>query len=304
MAGDVNSESESGAGQSVRTGILFLLVTVFVITTMDVFVKTLSTTNAVPMIVWARYTFHFVVLLPLIVRLGPRAIFATKRPVLQIVRSLILFVTTILFFAALSLLPLADATAIMFAGPLIATALSVPMLGEHVGPRRWASVVAGFIGVLIVIRPGMGAIGWTGLLPLAAATTYGLYQITTRIVSRTDGPLTTLAYTALTGTVAMNLAAPFFWQMPTTLDWGMLVIVGALGGLGQFLFIKAYSHATPSVLAPFIYTQLIWATLFGILVFGHFPDFWTIVGALVIAASGLYIWHREHRRAERRPARS
>ncbi len=276
-------------------GILFVIGTGLLIGVMDTVVKLLSPGYTVAMIVWARYTFHLVVLLPVLARDGPRLLVATRRPWLQLLRSTLMFATTALFFAALRLMPLADATAIMFAAPLIATALSVPILAERVGLHRWTSVIFGFAGVLIIIRPGMGVTGWAALLPLSAAICYGLYQITTRIIRRTDGPLTTLFYTALTGTVAMNIAIPFFWQTPALGDWPLLVVVGLLGGSSQYLFIKAYGHATPSLLAPFTYVQLIWVTILGLLVFGEFPDHWTITGALIIAGSGLYILHRERR---------
>jgi len=283
------------AARSTGAGILFLLATVFFIAVMDMFVKLLTQSYPMPVALWGRYTFHFALLLPLLVTVGPRRLLSTRRPVLQVMRSLALFVTTALLFLALHRLQLAEVTAIMFTSPLIATALSVPLLGERVGFRRWTGVLVGFAAVLIIVRPGTGVIGWAALLPLGAAACYALYQISTRILSRSDETLTTLFYTALIGTLATNLIVPFYWQTPAATDWGLLVLVGALGAVAHLLFIKAYSLAPPAVLGPFVYTQLIWATTLGLIVFSDFPDAWTIVGAVIITASGLYIWHREHR---------
>lgn len=277
-------------------GILFILAAVLVIATMDMFAKFLVRDHSVPMIAWARYNFHIVLMLPLLARLGPKSVLQTRRLGLQIGRATLLLATTFLIFGSLKFIPLADMTAIVFAAPLIATGLSVPILGERVGPRRWLGVLIGFGGVLVVVRPGVDSLDWGAVLALAAAFTYGLYQIATRAISRTDGTLTTLFYTALVGAIVTNIIVPFFWQWPSPLEWAYLALTGGLGALGQFLFIKAYGHAPASTLAPYIYTQLIWSAGLGVLAFGDFPDIWTLAGAAIIAGSGIYIWHRERRR--------
>ncbi|MHA1568204.1 MAG: DMT family transporter [Alphaproteobacteria bacterium] len=278
-------------------GILFILAAVMMTATMDMFAKFLVRDQSIPMIVWARYNFHLVLMLPLLARLGPRTVLTTRRPGLQIGRAVLLLVTTFLIFSSLKFIPLADMTTIVFAGPLIATGLSVPILGERVGPRRWLGVLIGFGGVLVVVRPGAGLLDWGAAMALAAALTYGLYQIATRAISRTDGTLTTLFYTALVGAIVTNVIVPFYWHWPSPVEWAYLALTGGLGALGQFLFIRAYGHAPASTLAPYLYTQLIWSAGLGILAFGDFPDIWTFAGAAIIAGSGIYIWHRERRRA-------
>lgn len=218
----------------------------------------------------------------------------TKRLGMQLFRSLLLLVTTVMFFTGISLIPLADASAIMFVAPILVTALSMPMLGEKVGPRRWASIAIGFIGALIVIRPGGDSLQLAALLPFGAACCYAVYQVFTRSLSHSDQPLTTLAYTALVGAVVMCFVVPFNWQTPDTNGWLMMILIGLLGGVSQFTLIKAFQSAPAAAVTPFSYSSLIWATLYGFLVFGDLPDLWTIVGALIIAASGLYIFHREN----------
>ncbi len=285
-----------GSVSAVGVGILYILAAVLVIASMDMLAKFLVRNHSVPMVAWARYNFHLVLMLPLLARLGPKAVLKTRRLGLQIGRASLLLATTFLIFGALRFMPLADMTTILFAAPLIATGLSVPILRERVGPRRWLGVLIGFGGVLVVVRPGAGLLDWGAVLALAAAFTFAFYQITTRAISRTDSPLTTLIYTALVGAIATNMIAPFFWQWPSPVGWAYLALTGGLGALGQFLFIKAYGHAPASTLAPYIYTQLIWSAGLGVFAFGDFPDIWTLAGAAIIAASGIYIWHRERRR--------
>ena len=226
------TQATSPDARRTVAGILFLLATVFTFAFMEAVVKVLGQRYPVPQIVWARYVFHLLLLLPLLVRVGPARLLATRRLGLQIGRSALLFTMTLLFFGAVSLMPLADATAILFAAPLLLTALSVPMLGEHVGPRRWLGIVVGFGGVLLIVRPGAGVWDWVAALPLAAAVVYALFQIVTRIASRTEDALTTLFYTALVGAVCMSLAVPFFWVPPSPSDWGLMVLIGLLGGVG------------------------------------------------------------------------
>lgn len=282
---------------AVGVGILYILAAVMVIATMDMLAKYLVRDYSVPLIAWARYNFHIILLLPLLARLGPRKILTTRRLGLQVGRASLLLATTFLIFGALSFIPLADMTTLSLAAPLIATGLSVPILRERVGRRRWIAVLIGFVGVLVVVRPGAGILDWGAVLALAAAVTFGLYQITTRAISRTDGPLTTLFYTALVGAIVTNIIVPFYWQWPSPAGWVYLALTGGLGALGQYLFIKAYGHAPASTLAPYIYTVLIWSAGLGVLAFGDFPDAWTLTGAAIIISSGIYVWHRERRRA-------
>ncbi len=275
-----------------------MLVTMLLFVSMDAVVKHLIQTYPVTQVAWARFFFHAALLAAVLGRRLPTTL-STQRRGLQVVRSGLLLVTTLQFFAALYFLPLADTTAIMQSAPLIVTALSLPLLGEHVGVRRWAGVAAGFTGALIIIRPGTEAMQLAALLPLGAATTFALYQITTRILSRTDATLNTLMYTPLLGAAALTILAPFLWVMPDAEGWALMALTGAFGGLGHFTMIRAFTWAPAATVSPFGYSALIWATLFGLTLFGDFPDGWTIFGALVIVVSGLYILHREHLRRRR-----
>ena len=287
--------SIGAAAHDSRRGIAWMLLTMLLFVSMDAIVKHLVQTYPVPQIAWARFFFLAVLLAAV---LGPRlpAKLVTQRRGLQVIRSGLLMVTTLQFFAGLYFLPLAEMTAIMQSAPLIVTALSLPLLGEHVGIRRWLGVAAGFAGALIIIRPGTDGMQLAAFLPLGAAATFALYQITTRILARTDGTLNTLMYTPLLGAAIMSLAVPFFWVMPDAEGWALMALIGLFGGLGHFTMIRAFTWAPAATVSPFGYTGLIWAALFGLVLFGDFPDAWTIAGAAVIVGSGLYILHREHLR--------
>ena len=291
--------SIGAAANDSRRGIAWMLVTMLLFVSMDAIVKQLIQTYPVAQVAWARFFFHAILLAAMLGRRLPTTL-ATQRRGLQVLRSALLLVTTLQFFAGLHFLPLADMTAIMQSAPLIVTALSLPLLGEHVGIRRWAGVAAGFAGALIIIRPGTDAMQLAALLPLGAATTFALYQITTRILSRTDATFNTLLYTPLLGAAALSIAAPFFWVMPDAQGWALMALTGALGALGHFTMIRAFTWAPAASVSPFGYSALIWATLFGLVLFDDFPDSWTIIGAGVIVGSGLYILHREHMRRKPR----
>jgi len=214
-----------------------------------------------------------------------------------------MLLATLCMFTAVSYMPLADAVAASYVSPLILTGLSAVILYEHVGPRRWTAVAIGFVGVLVILRPGFGMTQWAAVLPLGMALFYALYNVTTRLVADSAPPLTSLFYTALVGAAAISAVAPFFWTWPSPAAWGLLVLTGLFGGIGHMALIVAFERAEASMVAPFAYTELIWATLSGALVFGDFPDAWTFAGAGIIAASGLYVLHRERRAASQRASR-
>lgn len=277
---------------SLLRGILWMIVATVLFTGTNTFAKLLGQTYDIVQIVWARYTFHLA-LIVLLLRQAFPAVLQTNHRKLQIGRSLLLLISSSLYFAGFTLLPLADASAMLNITPVIATILSVPLLGERVGIHRAAGVVIGFAGALIIIRPGTDAFTIAALLPVTAAFTYALYQLATRHVSQADGPMTSITYTALAGTIIGSCIVPFFWTMPDATGWAMMMGIGLTGGLGHYAMIKAYSNAEISAVAPFTYTILIWMIVSGYLVFGDFPDQWTIAGAVIIAASGLYISRRE-----------
>jgi drug/metabolite transporter (DMT)-like permease len=194
-------------------------------------------------------------------------------------------------------LQLDQALAIIFSTPFLVAVLAGPTLGEWVSGRRWAAIVVGFLGVLVVTRPGFGAIHPAALLSLISAVCYAIYAITTRLLARTDSSETTLFYSNLVGAMAMLPILPFVWTTPeSALIVLLMIVMGALGGGGHYMLIIAHRLAPASVLSPFIYSQLVWAVTLGYVVFGDVPNVWTVAGAAIVVASGLYLLHRERAR--------
>lgn len=289
----MTTPTAAAAAADSRRGVAWMMLTMLLFVSMDAVVKHLLLSYPVPQVAWGRFFFHLLLLAVVLGRRLPAKL-ATGRRGLQLVRSGLLMVTTLQFFAGLYFLPLAEMTAIIQSAPVIVTALSLPLLGEHVGVRRWLGVAAGFTGALIIAGPGFEAVQLAAFLPLGAATTFALYQISTRVLSRTDGTLNTLLYTPLIGTAVLTALLPFFWVMPDAGGWALMALTGLLGGLGHFTMIRAFTCAPAATVSPFGYTGLIWAALFGIVLFDDIPNAWTIAGAAVIVGSGLYILHREH----------
>jgi drug/metabolite transporter (DMT)-like permease len=289
------SASSKPAADGTLRGIALVSTAVVFFVTMNTMVRWLRLDGvSVAEIVWARYFFHVL----MIVVVFPRRVatlLAAERKGMQMLRSILVFLATVCMFTAMGLMPVADAVSIGFMAPLLAVALSVLILREKVGPRRWAAVLVGFLGMLIVIRPGAGVLQWAVLFPIGMAFFYALYQVITRMIRGSADPLNALFYTALVGAVVASLALPFFWRLPTLTEAALLISTGFLGGLGHWLIIMAYERAEVSAVAPFAYTELIWASVFGYAVFGEFPDAYTFLGAGVIAAAGLYVLYRERR---------
>lgn len=274
-------------------GIFWMLATMLWFIALDTVAKELLTRSQLPLgqVVWARFFFHF--LIGIGSALIWRSHIISKALGWQIARSALLFLTTTLFNAGLATTPLATATAIMFLSPIILTALSHIVLGEPVGPRRWFGVAAGFLGALIIVRPGAEGFNHGALFFLAAALVNSVYQLATRRVSQYDSPQCSFFYTALVGGVLSTFAVPFSWTAPNGIDWLLLISMGILGGVGHLFLIFAFDRAPAALVAPFAYSALIWASISGFLLFGEIPDAWTVTGALIISASGLYIFHRE-----------
>lgn len=295
------SRPQAPEADNVAAGILWMLLTMVFFIGLDTAAKQLLLTYPLPQVMWGRFFFHLLVVVAV---MGPRFMghLRTGTPVLQGARSLLLLTTTGLFFAGVRTVPLAEASAIMFLSPVLMTVLSVPILGETVGARRWTGVIAGFTGAMIIIRPGSGFMETGAVLLLGAALFNAGYQLITRKIRAIDHPLTTLLYTAVAGTVVLSVAAPFAWVAPDWTGWGLMILTGVFGGVGHFCLIKAFQSAPAGAVAPFAYSGLVWATLSGFMVFGDLPDQWTAVGATVIAASGLYIFYRE-RKLGKRPDR-
>lgn len=274
-------------------GIVLILVTLVLFVSMDTLVKYLVQRNPPPLLIWMRFLVHMVVaagIMLAVPRLRP--LMRSKAPVRQLLRSALLLCTTTTFFFGLIFLKLADLVILTQAAPLVVVALSVVMLGEKVGIRRWGGVIVGFVGVVIILKPGFG-FEWASLFGLASALIYGIYQIMTRSLSGADHTMTTFFYTASVGAVVMAAVAPFFWQTPTLVDAVLILLPGIIGGTGHLLLIMAFARSEASLLAPFFYSGILWAILFGWAIFGELPDLYTFIGAGLVVAAGLYIWHRE-----------
>lgn len=265
---------------------------VFCFVIMNTLVKALVVDYPVQQIIWARYFFHFLLILLLFPRRIP-TLLVSRRKGLQILRSVLVLLATLCMYVSLRYLSLAEAVSIAFIAPLLVTGLSVVALGERVGPRRWAAVIVGFAGVLVIIRPGFGAAHWATVLPVLMACFYATYQVITRHMRGAADPLNSLFYLALVGAAATSAVTPFFWVWPDAAAWAMMIAIGLFGGIGHFAMIRAYEAAPAATVAPFAYTELIWAIAVGMVLFADYPDFWMLTGAAIVVASGLYVLHRE-----------
>ncbi|HEY8566005.1 MAG TPA: DMT family transporter [Beijerinckiaceae bacterium] len=242
--------------------------------------------------VWARYAVSVALVFLVLNPWTAPGLTRTQRFWLQIGRSMLLLLSTVLNFFALQHLQLAQTISIQFATPFLVALLAGPILGEWIGPRRFAAIAVGFLGVLVVARPGSTHPAM--LLTMAGTVCYALYGIATRILAAHDSSRTTLFYSGLVGVAVMMPLLPWIWRTPPdALTWAGMIAVGALGGFGHWLLILAHARAPAAILSPFIYTQLAWMILLGYLVFGDVPDRWTLIGAGIVVASGLYLLSRE-----------
>ncbi len=280
------------------TGIFFMLGAMASLPFIDVFAKVLGQMGLpILQIVWARLTFGALLTLPFALHAGGTAIFWPDRPIYHLCRSSLLILATYTFFLSLRFLPIADALAIFFVQPLVVVILSALFLGERVGPRRWAAVFVGFIGTLIIIRPGFGSFNPGTLLALAAGTFLAIYFVMTRRISGTAKAMVTTFQTVAIGTVLLSLAMPLVWTAPTPEQWLMFAGLGGVATFGHFLIVRSYDYAEASLLAPFAYTEMIVSTLCGWYFFGDFPDRYTFLGVFILIASALYISWRERQSA-------
>jgi drug/metabolite transporter (DMT)-like permease len=275
-------------------GILLMFIALGVFTLMDTIGKYLSRWYPVPGLVWARYAINILLLLAFLAWRGKLRSVRTARPGIQLARGLLLGMATLLYFTALSHMPLAEASAIAFVLPLFVAVLAVPMLGERLDAGRLAAILVGLAGALVIVRPGSEAFSVYALLPLGMALMNALYQILTRKVAGLEPPLTSLFYGSLVGAVMFLPVLPFAWQTPQDpWHWALLVVLGLLATVGHFILIRAFEFAPATLLAPFVYTQLLWTMLVGFLVFGDFPDGVSLVGMAIIVGAGLYLVGRQ-----------
>lgn len=275
---------------------LMLLASIF-LSSADVASKYLAAASVPALqITWLRYAAFATIMLAIALKDGGARL-RPKRLHMQLLRAIAVTLSSIIFVSSLKYLPIADATATSFVAPLFVTALSIPILGEKVGWRRWSATLAGLIGVLIVVRPGGADFQAASLLPALSAATWAFALIVTRMMSATEDPVTTLAWSAVVGFLLLTLLQPLGWRPLTTEALAVGAFIGIASTIGHWFVIIAFRHADASLLAPFSYVQLLWASLFGYVLFSVLPDVWTLIGSLIIAASGLYTAHRERMRA-------
>lgn len=276
------------------TGIALMLAAMAVLPFLDVAAKFLGQQN-MPVVqsVWARMFFGMIFILPFVLKGRPLSVLVPDRPGLHSVRALLIIASTGFFFLALAYLPIADTLAIYFVQPLIVTLLAPLLLKEHVGLRRWIAVAIGFIGTLIIIRPGFQTLNPGILLALLAGATSALYMIVTRKASQMADPVVTTFYTNAIGAIITTVAVVFVWVMPTWEQWGLLLVIAIVALIGHYLVIAAYRYAEASLLAPLGYGEMIMAVVCGWWFFGDFPDRWTFLGVGILIACAVYISYRE-----------
>jgi len=272
-------------------GILLILSSTIFLSVQDAFSKYLSKSLPGLEITWLRFMMFALLLSP--VALRSPSVFRSSRPLMQVARGAGVTVSAVFFISSLRFLRIAEATATAFVAPIFVTALSILFLRERIGLRRWFATIIGLAGVLIIIRPGSGVFQLAALLPVISAMGWANALVITRLIGGKDGVATTMVYTSLVGSLALMPLIPFVWVRPD--GWQLLIAagVGIFGMAGQTIVVFALRYARASVLAPFTYTQLVWAAILGFLVFGEIPDGWTFVGAAIIIFGGLYTAHRE-----------
>jgi drug/metabolite transporter (DMT)-like permease len=290
----------SRQSQTVQ-GILLMICTMFLFSLMDAAAKEVAERTDTLMAIWARYAGQTVVVFLLV---APRlkSVLRTSYPGLQLLRSVFLLGATVCYFFGFVLIGLANSAAIMSVNPVLITLGAALFLGEKFGLRRALGVGAALIGALIIIRPGSAVFSPYAVLPLLAAISYTGYALTTRFVGRDESAWTSLLYTAAFGAVILTFVVPFFWVTPDRISVLLMLSLGFIGGLGHFCLIRAFMIVQASVIAPFSYVGLLFASFWGVLAFGERLDAPMLLGALVIVGAGIYVWHRETRAAQTVPA--
>jgi drug/metabolite transporter (DMT)-like permease len=287
-----SSSAPARADRPLRGIALILMSTIF-LGSSDVTSKYLSKTLPSIEITWIRFVVFVLIMTPAMVPATRLYALPTRRLRLQIVRGAALLGSSLFFISGLRYLPIAEASATSFVSPLLVTALSIVFLGESVGLRRWLATACGLIGVLIILRPGSGAFHAAAAFPLVSALCWATTLILTRTLSGEGRAATTMIYSSVTGLCILSALVPLVWIAPTWHDLMFGVLIGVASTAGQGIVVLAFRYASASVLAPFSYTQLLWNTFLGFMLFGEVPDAWTVTGGGIIVASGLYTAHRE-----------
>lgn len=274
-------------------GIALILASTVFLGASDVTAKYLSATLPSIEIAWIRFLVFALIMSPAMLPGTPLFALQSSRPGLQAMRGVTLLASSLFFISGLRFLPIAEASATGFVAPLFVTALSILFLGESVGLRRWLATAVGLVGVLIILRPGTGAFHPAAFFPIVSALAWACTLIMTRMVSGREHVLTTMTYSSMVGACILCALVPFVWVTPSWHDILFGVFIGVASTAGQWIVVLAFRYADASVLAPFSYTQLLWVSILGFIVFGELPDIWTVTGAVFIVGSGLYTAHRE-----------
>ncbi|MGC3985261.1 MAG: DMT family transporter [Pseudorhodoferax sp.] len=280
-------------------GIALVLCAVACFAVLDTTTKAITVTVPLLMGLWFRYAFQAVATTAIVLPRQGLKMLRTAHPRFQLLRGVLLLASSLLAFLSLRTMPVGEFTAIVMITPLVITLLAARTLGERVSPQRWALVVGGFVGTMVIIRPGGEAFDWRLLLPLALVATNAWFQVLTSKLARTDAPLTTHLYTGWIGTLAASIPLPFVWvELPDWRLWAGLLLMGVMATVGHFLLILGYSRAPAAVLTPYLYGQIGFAMIGGWLVFAHVPDGWSLLGMALVAvcgALGAWITLRESR---------
>ncbi len=284
--------SSSGASDTGR-GIALMVLAVGLYSIMDAMVKWLGPSYPTMELVFFRSLFAFIPIAYVLWRSGSLAALRTKNPLGHAGRALAGLASLSLFFYAYTRMPLANVVAISFAAPLLVTALSVPLLGERVGRRRWTAMSVGLLGVIVMVKPDAGLFDESAALALLGTVFYALVIVSIRKLSRTETPTAIVFYYALTATLATGAVMPFIWVMPDAEGWVLLILVGLIGGVAQFAMTRAFGLADVSIIAPFDYMHIIWAALLGLFIWGEVPGNTIWIGVPIVMASGIYILFRE-----------
>jgi drug/metabolite transporter (DMT)-like permease len=274
-------------------GIALILLSTIFLSTSDTAAKYLSHTLPSVEIAWMRFVVFALIMAPAMLPGSPLFAMRTSRLKIQLMRGLMLLGSSVLFITGLRYLPIAEASATSFVAPLFVTALSIIFLSEKVGVRRWIATGIGLTGVIVILRPGTGAFQIAALLPIASAFAWACTLVMTRVMSGREHAMTTMTYSSIVGVCVMSAMVPFVWVAPSVNAVLLGLLVGIASTTGQWIVVLAFRYADASVLAPFSYIQLLWVSIFGFMIFGEVPDAWTMTGAAIIVASGLYTAHRE-----------
>ncbi len=293
----VDKARPPGRVEAPGRGIAYMIVGSLLLTMNDAMVKWASSEFQLGQILASRGLAALIIIALVLCWRKEFHIFRVKYPGVQLIRAALMIASTFLFVSGLRLMPLAENVAVAFVGPVFVTALAPLMLAEQVGWRRWTAVLVGFAGVLVMLRPGAGGLNWAALLPAGAALCGAFRDLLTRRISHTEASGTTLFYSTLGVTLAGAVMAPFAWQPPGMGDLGLLAMAGVLLCIAHFLHIETFRFAEAALVTPFRYSSLLWAGAIGFLIWGDTPDLWTVLGAALLIASGLYIFHREDRKS-------